>query len=112
MTMEISQDKLAEIKQALSTWLYRTKARRREVESLIGKLQFMAKCVRAGRIFISRLIQWIQSMDRKSLYTVPMDARKDIAWWARFAQDYNGVSLLWLMKDPTTDVIMQTDACP
>ena len=51
MTMEISQDKLAEIKQELSTWLYRTKARRREVESLIGKLQFMAKCVRAGRIF-------------------------------------------------------------
>ena len=72
----------------------------------------MAKCVRAGRIFISRLIQWIRSMDRKSLYTVPIDARKDIAWWARFAQDYNGVSLLWLMKDLTTDVIIQTDACP
>ena len=37
-TMEISEDKLQDIKQELDTWLYRKTARRREVESLIGKL--------------------------------------------------------------------------
>ena len=85
MTMEISREKMEDIKEELATWLYKTKARRREVESLIGKLQFMAKCVRAGRIFISRLIQWIRTMDRSKTYRVPLEARKDIAWWARFA---------------------------
>ena len=48
MTMEISEEKIQEIKQELATWLYKTSARRQEVESLIGKLQFMTKFVQAG----------------------------------------------------------------
>ena len=78
--MEISQDKLEEIHKELHTWLYRTSAKRREVESLVGKLQFMAKCVKAGRIFLGRLIQWIRVMDRRYNYSIPIEARKDIAW--------------------------------
>ena len=112
MTMEISSDKLKEIQQELDTWLYKTRARRREVESLIGKLQFMAKCVRAGRIFLSRLIQFIRQMNRKDLYAIPMEARKDIAWWSRFAKYHNGISILWLLKEPGMDTVIQTDACP
>ena len=111
MTMEISQEKLEEINKELATWLLKTTAHRREVESLVGKLQFMAKCVRAGRIFLARLIQWIRTMDRRHLYSIPLEARKDIAWWARFAQEYNGVSLMWLIKEPATDTVVQTDAC-
>ena len=71
----------------------------------------MAKCIKAGRIFLSRLIQWIRTMDRVSNYAIPIEARKDIAWWARFGQQYNGVSMLWLIKEPGTDTIIRTDAC-
>ena len=109
--MEISQQKMKDIQMELNTWLFKTTARRKEVESLIGKLQFLAKCVRAGRIFLSRLIQWIRGMDRSQKYTIPHEARKDIAWWARCAQEHNGVSLIWLHKDPQTDNIIATDAC-
>ena len=112
MTMEIPEDKLHEIRQELEMWLLKTSARRQEVESLVGKLQWMAKCVRAGRIFLSRLIQWIRGMNRKASYTIPLEARKDITWWARFIQQYNGVSILWLVKEPGTDAVIQTDACP
>ena len=111
MTMEISKEKMLEIQQELETWLLRTTARRKEAESLIGKLQFLAKCVRAGRIFISRLIQWIRTMDRNKRYAIPIEARKDMAWWAKFSQEFNGISLLWLIKEPTTDSVVQTDAC-
>ena len=111
MTMEISHDKLEEIKQKLNSWLLKTMANRREMESLIGKLQFIAKCIRAGRIFLSRLIQWIRGMNRKTLYIIPLEARKDVAWWARFSQEFNGVALLWLIKEPTPDTVIQTDAC-
>ena len=86
MTIEISPQKMEEINKELQTWLLRTSARRREVESLIGKLQFMAKCIKAGRIFLSRLIQWIRNMDRVHSYTIQIEARKDIAWWGRCAQ--------------------------
>ena len=100
MTMQISQQKMEDIKQELHTWLYKTTAQRREVESLIGKLQFLAKCIKPGRIFLSRLIQWIRGMDRKGNYPIPLEARKDIAWWSRCAHNFNGVSIMWLHKDP------------
>ena len=111
MTMEISQEKMKDIQAELNTWLLKTAATRREVESLIGKLQFMAKCIKPGRIFLSRLIQWIRQMDRKSTHTVPEGAHRDIAWWGRCANEYNGVSLIWLHKTPEVDKVLATDAC-
>ena len=111
MTMEISEQKMRDIKKELQTWFLKTSAKRREVESLVGKLQSLAKCVRAGRIFLSRLIQWIRTMDRRYEYSIPQEARKDIAWWARFIEEYNGVALMWLVKEPGQDTIVQTDAC-
>ena len=80
MTMEISQDKMHTIKLELDSWLLKTSSTRRELESLIGKLQFLAKCVRAGRIFISRLIQWLKGMNRTCKYTIPQEAKNSPVW--------------------------------
>ena len=56
MTMEVTPDRLKEIRAELQGWLTKQTALRKEVESLIGKLQFMSKCVKMGRIFMARLI--------------------------------------------------------
>ena len=111
MAMEISKDKLDEIQAEINSWMTKTHARRKEVESLIGKLQFLAKCIRAGRVFLGRLIQWIWGMDRASNHTIPLEARKDIAWWGRCAESHNGISLLWMQKEPQSDKVIATDAC-
>ena len=73
MTMEISATKMEDIRKEIQCWLYKTTATRREVESLIGKLQFLAKCIKAGRIFLSRLIISIKSMSRGKSYKVPQE---------------------------------------
>ena len=80
MTMELPEEKVIEITKELHTWLYKSHAVRREVESLIGKLQFAAKCIKMGRIFIARLINWLRGMTRQDKYHIPLEARKDIAW--------------------------------
>ena len=110
MTMELPEDKVKEINQELDTWLYKTKARRKEVESLIGKLQFAAKCIRIGRVFIARLINWLKGLERSKPHSIPLEARKDISWWRRYLAQYNGVSLLWLIKTPGVDTVIATDA--
>ena len=46
MMMELPSDKIEEIISDLKGWLYRDQAKRREVESLVGKLQFASKCIR------------------------------------------------------------------
>ena len=111
MTMEIPSDKIADTQQELQGWLYKTRATRKEAESLIGKLQFMGKCVKPGRIFIARLINWMKTLTRGGSNTIPLEARKDLAWWGRFLQLYNGVSILWLHNNPEPDSIIATDAC-
>ena len=108
MTMEVSPDKLKDMKTELHGWLDKTSATRKEVESLVGKLQFLAKCVKSGRVFLGRLIQWIRSMDRGKNYPTPIEARKDIAW---FLEEYNGISLIWLCQEPVTDKVIAIDAC-
>ena len=111
MTMEISEEKVKEIQTEVRQWLNRTTASRKELESLIGKLQFVAKCVKAGRIFIGRLINWLKGMDRKHKHRIPNEARKDITWWGRFMEKFNGLSIMWLMREPKEDRVLATDAC-
>ena len=69
-TMEKSDTKMQEIKQELHTWLYRRTTNRKDLESLIGKLQFMAKCIKAGRVFLSRLINMVRGMNRTEEYKI------------------------------------------
>ena len=110
MTMEISPSKMKEIQQELQAWTYKKSTNRREAESLIRKLQFLAKCVRPGQIFIARLIEMIRGMDRGQQTLIPLEVRRDIAWWGRFASEHNGISIIWLVKDPRLDQVLATDA--
>ena len=111
MTMEVSPQKMKEIIVELNSWLCKTVAKRREAESLIGKLQFLAKCIKAGRIFLSRLINWVRGMDRSTSYKITPEAKKDIAWWGKCAEQFNGISLVWLHRNPIPDNLIATDTC-
>ena len=79
MTMEVSEDRIKEILMELNKWNTKGTATRKELESLIGKLQFASKCVKPGRTFIARLLNWLRTMNRSGAYPIPQEARKDIA---------------------------------
>ena len=112
MTMEVTPERVKDMLTELNSWTTKNSATRKELESLIGKLQFTSKCVKPGRTFISRLIQWLRTMNREHKYTILTEARKDIAWWGQFLQQHNGVSILWLTKIPKVDKVITTDVCP
>ena len=112
MTIEVTQERITEMLMELNTWNAKTTATRKELESLIGKLQFASKCIKPGRTFIARLLQWLRTMNRKSRYNTPSEALKDISWWGKCLEQYNGVSILWLTKKPEPDSLLATDACP
>jgi hypothetical protein len=48
--MEVTKERLLEIKNLIQVWLHKTEAMLREIQSLIGKLNFVASCVRSSRI--------------------------------------------------------------
>ena len=110
MTMEVPPAKMTEILEELAKWDTLTEVTRTDIESLIGKLQFAARCVRAGRIFLARLLNWLKATDRTSTCQIPVEARKDLQWWKEFMGKYNGRSIMWLHSNPEADKLMATDA--
>lgn len=111
MTMEVTSARLTEIKQLLQVWRHRKKCRVRDIQSLIGKLQFVAKCVPPGRIFISRLLNLLRGYTKPSHYvTLNAEFRKDIHWWETFIEKYNGVSVIPDMLWSEPDGVFSCDA--
>ena len=109
-TMEVTPQKLEDIHQITLQWLHKTQCTRTELEELIGKLQFVAACVRPGRIFIGRLLEQLRSMKRHIYYSIDYNTHKDVYWWHKFLPTYDGVSIMW-MEMFQEDTIFSTDAC-
>jgi hypothetical protein len=65
-----------------------------KLQSLLGKLNFVAQCVKPGRIFISRLLNWLREISDKGSFCIPLDLKIDLLWWNTFLPLYNGVSIM------------------
>ena len=48
--MEVTADRLKEITNLTEHWLTHSKITKRELQQLLGKLQFVCKCIRQGRL--------------------------------------------------------------
>ena len=50
----------------------------KEVQSLLGKLNFVAACVRPGRFFILRMLKWLKFLYREEakFHSIPLYVKK------------------------------------
>ena len=99
LTLSVSPGWLCELEQLLEQlleqWIHKRTATKAALQSLVGKLIFISKCVRQSRIFIARILILL----RKVLFNhhhvnLTAEFRKDIVWWRRFLRAYNGVSMI------------------
>jgi hypothetical protein len=112
MTVAVPSDKLTEIKQLLSHWSSKSSASKRQIQSILGVLQFAARCVRPGRLFVSRMLNTLRQFPtRRRVTQLSLDFKKDLSWWFQFLETYNGVSIIPDMNWTEPDAIVATDAC-
>lgn len=113
MTVEVTPERLREIKLLLATWLNRETASLKNIQSLLGKLNFVASCVRPGRIFVSRMLQWLKSLYKlpDGDHVIPNYVKKDLLWWDKFLHIYNGVSMMMTEEWSKPDEIFSSDSC-
>ena len=109
MTLFVPLEKLLDLMALLENWRTKAQATWKELESLIGKLQFVAKCVRPGRVLISWLLNTLRCFPKVGAFPVPEEARKDIRWWWHFMPSYNGTSIMWLMDLLDSQAMFVTD---
>ncbi len=111
LTLEVTKDRLAEILDLLGLWGSKVVATRQEVQSIIGKLSFIASVVRPGRVFIARLLNFLRGLPDRGQHQLPIEFHKDLAWWATYLPRYNGVTMMPLQGWSPPDQVFASDAC-
>lgn len=92
-TMEYSlpADKLAKLLPTLRKFLEKDRATKVELQSLAVYLSHCSYVVRGGRVFVSRLIELINSLDSsRSVGIINELVRADLQWWLSFVVMFNG----------------------
>lgn len=91
MEARLPEDKLEKCKTLLSDFQKRRKVTLKELQSLVGLLNFTCSVVLPGRAFLRRLIDLTKGV-RKPHHRIRMNmnCRKDILVWKTFLEQFNG----------------------
>lgn len=111
MTISVTKERRAELLTELAEWWDKTTTTRRELESLVGKLQFVCNCIRSGRIFLNRLLNLLCGTRVGLRYHINEQAKKDILWWSQVLKVFSGTSLMWMERFDTPDAVLAANAC-
>ena len=88
-------DKLDDAKSQIKNLLSKSKVRVKEIQSIIGRLNFACKVVAPGRAFLRRLIDMIIGLTHNYYWVrLSSEAKMDLEMWLYFLEHFNGQSLL------------------
>ena len=109
MTLSLPSSKLDSIITELQSWTPRSRATKRQLQSLAGKLNYAARVVRGGRTFLRQLLNCICSL-QKPYHKARISGAmlQDIQWWQNYMSTFNGISVCIPAWDVVTII---TDAC-
>ncbi|XP_021367155.1 uncharacterized protein LOC110459297 [Mizuhopecten yessoensis] len=94
MEARLPMDKIIKMRQLLDQFSRRRKVTLRELQSLIGLLNFACKVISPGRTFLRRLINLTCGLQKPHHHVrLSREARADIAAWKVFIDSFNGVSM-------------------
>ena len=91
MEARLPDDKVQRLREELSKWHNKKSATLRELQSLIGTLNFACRVVPPGRPFLQRIIQLTHKVT-KPHHHVKLNAgfREDTCMWQIFLSKWNG----------------------
>ncbi len=93
-----NQNKLASYTQLITETLARNSVTVKELQSLIGKLQFATCAMAGGCLFLRRLHDLLTQLPRKYKpywhIRISQSARKDLEMWHMFLINFNGITMI------------------
>jgi hypothetical protein len=109
LELRLPQDKLCALRSELHAFKSKVRANKKQLQSLVGKLNFAASVVHGGRVFLRNLINAIGILKHDS-HKIRLEGNllADIHWWISFMETFNGKSVI-LQDSPISAVY--TDAC-
>ena len=94
MVVRIPMPKIKEITQKTEDLLAHAKCTLKQMQSLIGSLNFACRAITPGRPFCRRLINATCGLTKQHHHLrITTDMRKDLDLWLQFFRDFNGISV-------------------
>ena len=105
MTLTLPEKKMVEILLECAKWKSKSKTSRKQLQSLAGKLNHLAKCIKPAVRFSNRVLAAIRAAPPVGCHTFNL---LDLEWFQKFASTYNGVQLL--PSAPRKDWTLECDS--
>ena len=93
-TISIPSDKLRQTNDTVREWLEKCSCTKRQLQSILGLLLYVHKCVKPAGVFLNRMLDMLRSSQNAQKITSTSDFRCDVLWFAKFLPTYNGVHFL------------------
>ena len=90
-TFSIPSEKLEEISSLCHEMLLQDQMSKRELQTLLGKLLYISRCLRGSRIFLNRMLQLLRDHHHTNSIILTQEFRYDLLWFLRFLRHFNGV---------------------
>ena len=87
-TIAIPEQQMLELKRLCKNWLGRKLVSKRQIQSLIGKLIYLHRCVRPTRLFINRMLPVLRNSPKTGQFKLPPAFYKDLKWFDRFLDHF------------------------
>ena len=111
MILRLPQEKLSELRTLLTQWQAKKFCLKKDLQSLVGKLQHACKVVRPGRTFLRRMFELLKGTSRRQCFIRLNTAfRSDLSWWCMFLESWNGISMLEDATNRSPDCHLYSDA--
>ena len=110
-TLSVPRERMENILALVSDWQEKVNCTKVELQSLIGVLQFVTKCVWQSKVFMNRLLEALRGIKDKKAVRLSDSFQKDLKWWAMFMHKFNGTSFIPEIIWAEPDVTFATDSC-
>ena len=107
-TVSITADKVQEIIKTCYAWTSKNTCSKQELQSLLGKLLYISKCVKSSRFFLNRMLELLKTNTKTSAILLTDEFHRDLNWFCKFVPKFNG-SAFFVHKHVNHET--ELDAC-
>ena len=109
-SLRIPDDKLKEVNLKCIQWASKNTATKKQLQSLVGSLIYIHKCVKPARLFVNRILATLRESPEHGCIQLSQEFKKDIAWFNSFLVRFNGRTFFSKgFIQPITNIFL--DAC-
>ena len=95
MTAKLPPEKLCKYRDGINNILYTEKCTLKELQSVIGMLQFSTSVIPVGKCFLRRLYNATIGVEKPYHYIkINEYIKKDLTMWKTFLDNYNGIAFI------------------